>query len=67
VSFLTSSTSTTALIALGILFSVGGAIRGMLRTVHPEDGSERGMRRHEAYGTNIVVSLYAVALMVTLP
>jgi hypothetical protein len=63
----TGAASSLALIVTGTVLSVGGAIAGMLRTFHPESGYDKAMRPYEAYGTNLLISFYVVALIITLP
>ena len=41
--------------------------RGAFRTRHPVHGPQKGLRRREAYGTTLAISLYALVMMIFLP
>jgi hypothetical protein len=46
---------------------MGAMVRGMFRTQHPENGIQKGLRRREAYGTTIAISLFTLMMMIYMP
>lgn len=62
------STRTVDLLIVGSLFLVMGAIVfAGIRTMHRADGTQKGLRAWEAYGTTLVISAYALILVIMLP
>lgn len=55
------------LVGVGFALAMIGMLLGILRTSHPADGIQIGMRKVEAFATTIIPSLYVLALMIFLP
>jgi hypothetical protein len=65
------TTPTTAsanwLVGIGFILTMAGVVLGFLRSRHPVNGIQRGLRREEAIGTTLAISLYTLLLMIFLP
>jgi len=57
----------TWLVVVSFSLAMAAVGRGAFRTRHPVDGPQRGLRRREAYGTTLAISLYALVMMIFLP
>jgi hypothetical protein len=62
-----NATGINILIGIGILLTLLGTFLSVGRTAHPVNGPQMGVRPIEAFGTNIVISLYVTALIICLP
>jgi hypothetical protein len=57
----------TWLVAAALALALGAVTIGAFRTRHPVDGRQKGLRRREAYGTTMAISVYTLAMMIFLP
>lgn len=63
---ITSSTA-PALVIVSLAMSVASIATGAFRTRHPLDGQQKGLRRYEAYGSTIIIGMYALLVLIFLP
>lgn len=57
----------TWLVVAALALALAAVAKGAFRTRHPVAGPQKGLRRGEAYGTTIAISLYALVMMIFLP
>ena len=50
------------IVGSGFGLAMAGTFLGVLRTAHPADGEQRGLRKWEAFATTVVPSFYILAL-----
>jgi hypothetical protein len=62
-----SSTTVAWLVSCSLVLAIGAIVVAGLRTRHPVDGHQKGLRVWEGYGTTLVISAYALVLMILLP
>lgn len=55
------------IVGSGFALAMAGTFLGVLRTAHPSDGDQKGLRKWEACATTVVPSFYILALMIFLP
>jgi hypothetical protein len=61
------STGVAWLVGSSLVLAIGAIVLAGLRTRHPVDGYAKGLRFWEAYGTTLLISFYALVLMIWLP
>jgi hypothetical protein len=62
------STRTVAWVIGGsLVLAMGAIVFAGMRTRHPADGTQKGLRAWEAYSTTLAISAYALVLMIMLP
>lgn len=59
--------STTWLVSATLVLALAAIGTGAMRTRHPVQGPQRGLRRGEAYVTTLAISGYTLAMMIFLP
>jgi hypothetical protein len=55
------------LVGVALALSMTAIALGMLRTRHPVDGAQKGLRQWEAVASTFAISCYALALIIFLP
>lgn len=62
-----TATTSTWIVVAAFALAMGAIAMGALRVRHPLDGVQKGLRRREAYGTTIAISLYTLMIVIFLP
>jgi hypothetical protein len=62
-----TTTSANWLTGIGFALTMVGVLMGLLRSRQPIDGTQKGLRKYEAFGTTLAISFYVLALMIFLP
>ena len=52
---------------VGFIITVVAVLSGFLRARHPVDGTQKGLRREEAFAAPLALSFYVLGLMILLP
>ena len=55
------------IVGFGVVLAVTGTLFSVLKTAHPLDGVQRGLRPFEAFSSILAISLYTLVLMIWLP
>jgi hypothetical protein len=62
-----SSADVAWLVCSSLVLAMGAIVLAGLRTRHPVNGPQKGLRLWEAYSTTLIISFYALVLVIWLP
>lgn len=62
-----TTVSANVLVAIAFALTISGAVAGVLRSRHPVDGPQKGLRPYEVLSATLGINCYVLSLMILLP